>query len=434
MDDKLLIGAQSSLFVSRNGILTFAALTLLCAILKASALSLAFGFLFFLCLTSRLWGEHALKHVRASCEGTPLALFPPGEVTLRFSLKNDKLLPLIWLEIVQFLDEDAPLIPADPDEVRRVPALQAQIPDAQDGQEVSFLYKKFTFIMGGEELQWESCWNARRRGIFRPAQLRLRSGDGFGLTQTERRITDAETAPVAIYPALQPVLADTFLRNTWETSGGSRGYLEDPTLISSTRPYTPEDSFRRINWRLTARSQQTMVNTYEKIQPRSVCFILDGESFNGPDRQDAALEDTLSILTSLILRLHRSGIHCAVALPRSRTAPAREIFGAEQTPMEEILLAFAGYELCPLIQPEDPRKPPYAAPSVFREEHVLSLRNTGRFYYVCSAPDRVQPRGLISRLEQAKTVLMPYTLPDSSGDPALQGFPVMGLCSLKGGQ
>jgi len=434
VDDKLLIGAQSSLFVSRNGLLTFGALTLLCAILGANALCLAFGFLFFLCLISRLWGGHSLKHVQASCEGTPLALFPPGEVTLRFSLKNDKLLPLIWLEIVQFLDEDAPLIPADPEDICRISALQAQIPDAQEEQEVSFLYKKFTFIMGGEEIQWESRWNACRRGIFHPAQLQLRAGDGFGLTQKERRITDAEASSVAIYPALQPVLADTFLRNTWETSGGAKGYLEDLTLISSTRPCTPEDSFRRINWRLTARSQQTMVNTYEKIQPRSVCFILDGESFNGPDRQSDALEDTLSILTSLILRLHRSGIQCSVALPRSRTAPAREIFGVEQTPLEEILLAFAGYELRPLIRPDDPRKPPYAAPSVFRDERILSLRNTGRFYYVCSTPERVQPKGLISRLENSKTVLMPYTVPDSPGDPVLQGFPVMGLCSLKGGQ
>jgi len=432
--DKLFIGAESSLFVSKNGIIAFGVLTVLCAILRSNALCLAFGFLFFLSLVSRLWGERALKDVRATCDAAPLALFPPGEVTLRFSLKNNKLLPLIWLELVQLLDEDAPLIPADPDEICRVSALQAQIPGAQEDQEVSFLYKKFTFLMGGEEIHWESRWNARRRGIFHPAELRLRSGDGFGLTQKEQRIVDSNASFVAIYPALQPVLADTFLRNTWETAGGSRGYLEDPTLINSTRPYTPEDSFRRINWRLTARSQQTFVNTYEKIQPRSVCFILDGESFNGPQRQDDALEDTLSILTSLILRLHQSGIQCAVALPRSRTAPARELFGAEQTPLEEILLAFAGYELCPLIQPEDVQKPPYAAPSVFRESRILSMRNVGRFYYVCSSPDRIQPQGLISRLGDSKTVLMPYATPDSPYDPVLQGIPVMGLCSLKGGQ
>ena len=434
MEDKLLIGAQSSLFVSGYAIGGFAAMTVLCAILHADALSLVFGFLFFLCLTSRLWGEHSLRHVKAACEGTPAALFPPGEVTLRFSLKNEKLLPLIWLEVVQLLEEDAPLLPADPGDIYRVTALQVQIPGAVEGQEASFLYKKFTFVMGGEEILWESRWTARRRGIFHPAELRLRAGDGFGLTQKEQRVTDAESSAIAIYPALQPVRAETFLRNTWDTAGGSRGHLEDPSLINSTRPYTRADSFRRINWRLTARSQETMVNTYEKIQPRSVCFILDGESFNGPDRQTDALEDTLSILTSLILRLHQSGIQCALALPRSRTAPPQELHGAEQTPLEEILLALAGYQLRPLIQPEDSQQKPYAAPSVFRDSHILSLRNVGRFYYVCSAPERIQPQGLISRLDAAKTVLMPYTLPDSPYDPALQGLSAMGLCSLKGGQ
>ena len=80
------------------------------------------------------------------------------------------------------------------------------------------------------------------------------------------------------------------------------------------------------------------------------------------------------------------------------------------------------------------QKPPYAAPSVFREGRILSLRNVGRFYYVCSSPDRIQPQGLISRLEDSKTVLMPYATPDSPYDPILQGIPVMGLRSLKGGQ
>jgi len=432
VENNLFLGARSSAFVSTGCLLIFATLAAVSAIFGFMELCAVLAFLFFFCLVSRVWGESALKDVTVRYEGTPAALFPPGEVTLKFQIKNQKLLPVIWMELVQMLEEDAPLIPSDPAEICRVTGDQARLEGAK-GEEAAFLYKKFTFVMGGEELVWESRWTARRRGIFRPAQVQLRAGDGFGLTQKEQMIGGGDRC-VAVYPALQSVSADLFLQDMWEATSGARGYMEDPTIIKSTRDYALTDPFKRINWRVTARSQKTIVNTFETILPKSAHFIVDCESFNGLTPQSEELEDMLSILTSLILRLEEAGIQCGVSLPKSKTASAREIMGVERTPLEEILFAFAGYELRELVRPAQNDQKPYALPALFHNSRILSLRNVGKFYYICSSLDKVEKTGLVSRLDPARTMLLPYVPPESIRETALHEFPIVGLRTLKRGE
>lgn len=427
MDGELFIGTRSSSFVSPGAILCLGALSVAGAFFHMTALSAALAVFCFFCLLSRLWGQSALKQVEIVCEGTPAALFPGGEAQLRFTIRNEKLLPVIWLEILQFLDGQAPLFPAEEADICRVSAQDAFWNGSLPDTEVSFLYKKFTFLMGGEQLTWVSTWHARHRGIFYPAQVRCRAGDGFGLMQTERTFSSDALRRIVVYPAVQSVAIDAFLRDTWETAGGAKGYMEDPTVIKSTRDYACTDSYKRINWRISAKGQRMLVNTYETIQPRSAFFLLDGESFNGAAPELDALEDTLSILASLILRLHERGIQCGLALPESGHAPAQEILGAGQTPVEEILTALAGYTLCPLTPPEHPDQPLAVRPSVFHAQQILSLSNVGRFYYLCLSPEQVAQRGFLTRLEPARTTLLPYRVERA----AFRGFPTLELTRLK---
>lgn len=431
MRNDLFAGARSSLFVGTGCLCLFGVLAVVSIIFGFTQLCAVLSFLFFFCLLSRLWGESALKRVSVHYEGAPAALFPPGDVTLKFHIRNGKLLPVVWLELVQLLEEDAPLFPADETEVCRISGDQARVEGARGG-EAAFLHKKFTFVMGGEEITWESRWTARRRGIFRPGRMEVRGGDGFGLTQKERMLDSGERC-VAVYPALQPVSVDLFLQDMWEASSGAKGYMEDPTIIKSTRDYARTDPVKRVNWRLTARSQKMVVNTFETILPKSAHFIVDCESFNGPLAKREEFEDMLSILTSVILRLETAGIQCGISLPRGRHTAAREIVGAEKTPLEEILFALAGYELRELVLPEDGDRKPFARPSVFNRSRISALRNVGRFYYLCSSLEQADPAGLIARMEPGRTVLMPYTDPDSCRETALHAFPVVGLRTLKRG-
>ena len=427
MDGELFVGARSSSFVSIGGILGFGALSVASAFFHMASLSAALAILCFFCLLSRLWGQSALKRVEIACEGTPAALFPGGEAQLRFTIRNEKLLPVIWLEILQLLDGQAPLFPAEEADICRVRARDAFWDGSLPDEVVPFLYKNFTFLTGGEQLTWASCWRAQHRGIFYPVQVRCRAGDGFGLMQTERTFPGDALRRIVVYPAVQSVAIDVFLRDTWEAAGGTRGTMEDPTVIKSTRDYACTDSYKRINWRISAKGQRMLVNTYETIQPKSAFFLLDGESFNGAAPESDALEDTLSILASLILRLHERGIQCGLALPESGRAPAQELLGAGQTPVEEILTALAGYALCPLTPPEHADQPLIVRPSVFHTEQILTLSNVGRFYYLCLSPERAARRGLLAQLDPARTTLLPYR----ESRAAFCGFPTLELTRLK---
>ena len=120
MDDKLFIGARSSLLVSNGALMLYSVLAVLSAVFHVTSLCAVLAFLLFFCGVSRLWGESALRSVQVTCQSAPAALFPPGEVTLRMRIQNNKLLPVIWMEVVQLLEEDAPLIPADPGEICHV--------------------------------------------------------------------------------------------------------------------------------------------------------------------------------------------------------------------------------------------------------------------------------------------------------------------------
>ena len=427
MDEKLFFGARSSLFVSTPALAAFGILSVAGAVFRLPLLCGGALFLLLLCLLSRLWGEAALGHVEAGWQSQPTALFPAGEVTVRIRLRNRKGLPVPWLEVLQLLDETAPLVPADPEAICHVQGAQARLEGAKE-EDAAFLHKKFTFVMGWEELTWESRWIARRRGVFYPGQMQLRAGDGFGLTQKERAIDPGTDRLVAVYPALQPVSADRLLRDLWDASSSAKGFLEDPTVIQRTRDYQRTDSARRINWRLTAKTQRPIVNTYETILPKAACFLLDGQSF--PPGLHDALEDTLSILASLLFRLQDNGIRCGLVLPASQREPARVLLRPDGTPLEEMLLALAGYTPLTADAPADGQTVP-PPPAVFPARRILSLQNAGRFYYLCYTAEALEGQTLLSRLDPARTTLLPYAAPDTAREGTFGRFPVLPLTSLK---
>ena len=148
MDDKLFIGARSSILVTPVALIFFGGAAIACTIFHLTVLSAVLFFLLILCAAARLWGSAALRHVETELTCSASSLFPPGEVTLRLTVENRKNLPLLWMEVLQLLDENAPLLPADPGEICR-----AKNPDKHEpSAESTFLYKKFTFVSGHEKI------------------------------------------------------------------------------------------------------------------------------------------------------------------------------------------------------------------------------------------------------------------------------------------
>ena len=117
--------------------------------------------------------------------------------------------------------------------------------------------------MWHQTLEWDSCWTARRRGIYPLDHVLLRSGDGFGLTQIEKPYPVERSPVFVVYPRIVPVRTDLFLQNLWDAKSGAKGYFEDPNVIRGERAYQSTDPWKRINWRMAARKEELEVKLYE---------------------------------------------------------------------------------------------------------------------------------------------------------------------------
>jgi len=255
---------------------------------------------------------------------------------------------------------------------------------------------------------------------------RLRTGDGFGLTQVERSIH--KDARFAVYPRLIDVAPDLFLRNLWNTESGTRGVMEDPTIIRSTRDYMTTDSFKHINWRLAAQGLPLTVNVYEEILPQTVHFLFDGESFSGPDPHPEEMEDALSILASELVLLSERQVSCGLSLCRGAECEPVNLFPSSSH-IEELLWALAAY------QPMEPKRDPNSgsillqAPAFDTNTLYEAAGNVGRFYYISYDIASLTDRTLLRHLDHTCLSLLTYCEPEPYG-----GFETVCLCGLKEGQ
>jgi len=286
--------------------------------------------------------------------------------------------------------------------------------------------KKFSFILWYEKTKIVTKWYAQRRGIYSTDGWRMRTGDGFGLTQVERPVAGDKLHWFAVYPQIVDVNPDLFLRNVWNAETGTRGVMEDPTVIRSSREYALTDSMKRINWRLAARGLPLAVNVYEEILPKNVHFIFDGESFGGPDPHYREMEEALSIIASEILRLEEADVKCGISFCSGRVREAANIFDFAST--EEKLFELAAY--APKAQAKDENNHIIKQLPIFDEAPILSAKHkTGRFYYVAYDTEDLSKVNLLHSLDNSCVSILTYTESATYGE-----FETVCLSRLKEGK
>ena len=207
---KARLGFLSSLAASRWVILLALCLSLLTNWAGMSALGAFLFLLFLLGAAARGWGRLALRRVRAQVSAERAVLSVGEELSLAYAVENDKLLPLVWLELWQPVPPRDCLSPAG-DFSRRV----FDGPEAEAEGASAVYRRRFLFLMGGQTLRWETTWRAQRRGVYRLSTLSLRSGDGFGLTQIAAPASLSRPLALVVWPKLVPVSTAPFFRNVW---------------------------------------------------------------------------------------------------------------------------------------------------------------------------------------------------------------------------
>lgn len=139
-----------------------------------------------------------------------------------------------------------------------------------------------------------------RRGVYYFGDIHLQCWGIFGLIIRQRRVE--ATAKVKVYPNLHALqqyellvrrgmLGQLGLRNSRQFGEG--------TEIERLREYAPDDDFRRIDWKATARRQKPIVREFETERNQEVIMMLDaGRLMASPilaELQESETDDILSI-------------------------------------------------------------------------------------------------------------------------------------------
>jgi uncharacterized protein (DUF58 family) len=151
-----------------------------------------------------------------------------------------------------------------------------------------------------QQRSWVVQTPCYRRGWYRLGPVTLFSGDPFGLFLLHRQLD--LTASIVIYPPAfeLPGFAPPF----GQLTGGDvlrRRTHHITTNVAGVRDYVPGDSFNRIHWPSTARTERLIVKEFELDPAADIWLFLDMEQHvqAGVSRQlplDTSLPSVLHVL------------------------------------------------------------------------------------------------------------------------------------------
>lgn len=130
------------------------------------------------------------------------------------------------------------------------------------------------YLPGNARRRWTLRTPCTMRGKWTLGPVTLHSGDPFGIFKLERPI--GNTADIIVYPAT--ISLPEFRLPSAELPGGadlrSRTFHVTPN-VATIREYVPGDSFNRIHWRSTARTNKLMVKEFELDPTADVWVVID---------------------------------------------------------------------------------------------------------------------------------------------------------------
>ena len=280
---------------------------------------------------ARVWARLALRDVVYSREILEHRAFVGERVPLTLRIANNKLLPVPWIEVRERLPDAAPLV------------VGRTSPSGSPG----YVYlTRTTALRSGDYLEWPLELHAVTRGYHRMGPARLRSGDLFGLFESEETAGGAEM--LIVYPRTYPLpdLGLTSARPFGEQRGGPR-IFPDPVRVVGVRDYVPGDPLKQIDWNATASAGRLQSRLYEPSREHAVVVALDvmtlGHTWEGTD--PVLLERGVTVAASILREAFEAraaiGLISNGALPQADRA-VRLGAGRRPDQLARVLEALAG--------------------------------------------------------------------------------------------
>ena len=260
-------------------------ITLLGLALKLEALLLTAVLLLTIVPVAWVWNAFALRSVRYERSFSEKRAFVGEKVELTIRVSNAKPLPVAWLRVRDLIPLNLPL---------------------EGGDVVPSPAPSLGYLRNAYSLWWFQAIKRRytihcaRRGIYHFGPVRMESGDIFGLFSQE--VTESQRDVFIVYPRVMPLEELGFPPKEpfGETKTRLR-FLEDPSRVIGVRDHLPEDSFRRIHWKATARHQKLQTKVYEPTTTFNLVIFLNVATFpkhwQGVDEE--LLEDVITVAASI---------------------------------------------------------------------------------------------------------------------------------------
>ena len=213
-------------------------------------------------LLAKFWDRFAFKkvsHARSVGRGRA---FVGDSVEYSVTLTNDKLVPLIWVDIQDTFPR------------------QLDLPGATvrgTGLEVDREHRITTSLLPYQQVTWKYNLRCLARGYHRIGPVRLRSGDIFGFTAAETRFDGVEH--ILVYPRV--IDLNELIMPTEHPLGethGRRPIYQDPTRFFGLRDYQPRDPMKHIDWKATARRSILQTKVFEPVVSLNVLIALNAST------------------------------------------------------------------------------------------------------------------------------------------------------------
>lgn len=323
------------------------------------------------------WRERALQGVSYERNIDQAYVFPGETIELKLRIKNDKPLPLSWL---RFYDK----VPRPPRSNSRLHQIIGEVVSATTGQ---FTLRTSHAMQSYEQIERNLTFLMPRRGHYRMGPIHYQSGDLFTLFMIDQWHQDQDW--VVVYPHLWS-LHELALpaKELFGELTVRRSLFADPIKTQSIRDYQPQDRFRDVHWKATARRGQLQSKVYDPSTGMTVVVFVNVATFaefwegHNPEQLDKVVSVAASVANHSAQQKWSVGLMANGTVPMSDQA-IKVRPGRAPNQLLKILEALAAIREFPtspiehLMHQQSPRLPWSATfvliTAVVTEEMLLGL-------------------------------------------------------------